>query len=71
MQQNEDELTQKLSALESGLTARLEALEQQLADDRSAFGALKTQLSQNDGASFTRRPAATGSDPKSGVQTDC
>lgn len=71
VQQNEDELTQKLSALEAGLAGRLEVLEQQLADDRSAFGALKTQLSQNDGASFARRPAATGSDPKSGVQTDC
>ncbi|ELY4863984.1 GPO family capsid scaffolding protein [Cronobacter sakazakii] len=71
VQQNEEDQAQKLSALESGLTARLEALEQQIADDRSAFGALKTQLSQNDGASFTRRPAATGSDPKSGVQTDC
>ncbi|WP_312203825.1 GPO family capsid scaffolding protein [Mixta calida] len=71
VQQNEEELTQKLSALEAGLTGRLEALEQQSADDRSAFSALKTQLSQNDGASFTRRPAATGSDPKSGAQTDC
>lgn len=71
VQQNEEDQAHKLSALASNLTDRLETLEQQLADDRTAFSALKTQLSQNDGASFSRRPAATGSDPKSGVQTDC
>ncbi len=38
--------------------------------DRAAFAALQGQLSQTDG-SFNRRPAATGSDPKSGAQTDC
>ena len=70
VQLNAESQTQKLSALEQSVTARLEAIEQQAGEDRAAFAALQGQLSQTDG-SFTRRPAATGSDPKSGAQTDC
>ena len=70
VQLNAESQTQKLSALEQSVDARLEANEQQAGEDRAAFTALKGQLSQTDG-SFTRRPAATGSDPKSGAQTDC
>ncbi|MFL6613110.1 MAG: GPO family capsid scaffolding protein [Pantoea agglomerans] len=70
VQLNAESQTQKLSALEQTVTARLEAIEQQAGEDRAAFAALQGQLSQTDG-SFTRRPAATGSDPKSGAQTDC
>ncbi|KAA5987325.1 GPO family capsid scaffolding protein [Pantoea sp. M_10] len=70
VQLNSESQTQELSALEQSVTARLEAIEQQAGEDRAAFAALQGQLSQTDG-SFTRRPAATGSDPKSGVQTDC
>ena len=70
VQQNAESQTLKLSALEQSVGARLEAIEQQAGEDRAAFAALQGQLSQTDG-SFTRRPAATGSDPKSGAQTDC
>ncbi|MEN4558250.1 GPO family capsid scaffolding protein [Pantoea agglomerans] len=70
VQLNAESHTQKLSALEQSVGARLEAIEQQAGEDRAAFAALQGQLSQTDG-SFTRRPAATGSDPKSGAQTDC
>ena len=70
VQLNAESLTQELSALEQSVTARLEAIEQQAGEDRAAFAELQGQLSQTDG-SFTRRPAATGSDPKSGAQTDC
>ncbi|QZX94535.1 GPO family capsid scaffolding protein [Pantoea alfalfae] len=70
VQLNAESQTQKLSALEQSVGARLEAIEQQAGEDRAAFAALQDQLSQTDG-SFTRRPAATGSDPKSGAQTDC
>jgi hypothetical protein len=70
VQLNAESQTQKLSALEQTVTARLEAIEQQAGEDRAAFAELQGQLSQTDG-SFTRRPAATGSDPKSGAQTDC
>ncbi|AOE41615.1 GPO family capsid scaffolding protein [Pantoea agglomerans] len=70
VQLNAEGQTQELSALEQSVTARLEAIEQQAGEDRAAFAALQGQLSQTDG-SFTRRPAATGSDPKSGAQTDC
>lgn len=70
VQLNEESQTQELSALKQSVTARLEAIEQQAGEDRAAFAALQGQLSQTDG-SFTRRPAATGSDPKSGAQTDC
>lgn len=70
VQLNAESQTQELSALEQSVTARLEAIEQQAGEDRAAFAALQGQLSQTDG-SFTRRPAATGSDPKSGAQTDC
>lgn len=70
VQLNAESQTQALSALEQSVTARLEAIEQQTGDDRAAFAALQGQLSQTDG-SFNRRPAATGSDPKSGAQTDC
>jgi len=70
VQLNAESQTQELSALEQSVTARLEAIEQQAGEDRAAFAALQGQLSQTDG-SFNRRPAATGSDPKSGAQTDC
>ncbi|KAA5993441.1 GPO family capsid scaffolding protein [Pantoea sp. M_10] len=70
VQLNAESQTQVLSALEQSVTARLEAIELQAGEDRAAFAALQGQLSQTDG-SFTRRPAATGSDPKSGAQTDC
>jgi len=70
VQLNAESQTQALSSLEQSVTARLEAIEQQAGEDRAAFAALQGQLSQTDG-SFTRRPAATGSDPKSGAQTDC
>ncbi|MEN4849148.1 GPO family capsid scaffolding protein [Pantoea agglomerans] len=70
VQLNAESQTLKLSALEQSVGARLEAIEQQAGEDRAAFAALQGQLSQTDG-SFTRRPAATGSDPKSGAQTDC
>ncbi|MFB6324613.1 GPO family capsid scaffolding protein [Pantoea deleyi] len=70
VQLNAESQTQELSVLEQSVTARLEAIEQQAGEDRDAFAALQGQLSQTDG-SFTRRPAATGSDPKSGAQTDC
>lgn len=70
VQLNAESQTQELSALEQSVTARLEAIEQQAGEDRAAFAELQGQLSQTDG-SFTRRPAATGSDPKSGAQTDC
>lgn len=70
VQMNAESQTQKLSALEQTVTARLEAIEQQAGEDRAAFAALQGQLSQTD-SSFTRHPAATGSDPKSGAQTDC
>lgn len=70
VQLNAESQTQELTALEHSVTARLEAIEQQAGEDRAAFAALQGQLSQTDG-SFTRRPAATGSDPKSGAQTDC
>jgi len=70
VQLNAESQALKLSALEQSVTARLEAIEQQAGEDRAAFAALQGQLSQTDG-SFTRRPAATGSDPKSGAQTDC
>lgn len=70
VQQNGDEQTQKLSALELALTGRLDALEQQTVEDRAAFTALQAQLSKTDGG-FSRRPAATGGDNKASVQTDC
>lgn len=70
VQLNAESQTLKLSALEQSVGARLEAIEQQAGEDRAAFAALQGQLSQTDG-SLTRRPAATGSDPKSGAQTDC
>ncbi len=70
VQQNGEAQTQKLSALERALTGRLDALEQQTVEDRAAFTALQTQLSKTDGG-FSRRPAATGSDNKASVQTDC
>lgn len=70
VQLNAESQTQELLALEQSVSARLEAIEQQSGEDRAAFAALQGQLSQTDG-SFTRRPAATGSDPKSGAQTDC
>ena len=70
VQLNAESQTQELSALEQSVNARLEAIEQQAGEDRAAFATLQGQLSQTDG-SFTRRPAATGSDPKSGAQTDC
>jgi len=70
VQLNAESQAQELSALEQSVTARLEAIEQQAGEDRAAFAALQGQLSQTDG-SFNRRPAATGSDPKSGAQTDC
>lgn len=70
VQQNGEEQTQKLSALEQTLTDRLEALEQQSGEDRTAFAALQAQLSKTDGG-FSRRPASTGADNKTGVQTDC
>ncbi|MEN4588661.1 GPO family capsid scaffolding protein [Pantoea agglomerans] len=70
VQMNAESQSQELSALEQSVGARLEAIEQQAGEDRAAFAALQGQLSQTDG-SFTRRPAATGSDPKSGAQTDC
>lgn len=70
VQLNAESQTQELSALEQSVSARLEAIEQQAGEDRAAFAALQGQLSQTDG-SFIRRPAATGSDPKSGAQTDC
>jgi len=70
VQLNAESQAQKLSALESSLTGRLEAIEQQAGEDRAAFAALQGQLETTDG-SFSRRPAATGSDPKAGTQTDC
>ncbi|HIE8685807.1 TPA: GPO family capsid scaffolding protein [Klebsiella pneumoniae] len=70
VQLNADTQSQNLSALEQSVTERLEAIEQQAGEDRAAFAALQGQLSQTDG-SFNRRPASTGSDPKSGAQTDC
>ncbi len=70
VQLNAESQAQKLSALESALTGRLEAIEQQAGEDRAAFAALQGQLETTDG-SFSRRPAATGSDPKAGTQTDC
>jgi len=70
VQLNAESQALKLSALEQSVTARLEAIEQQAGEDRAAFAALQGQLSQTDG-SFNRRQAATGSDPKSGAQTDC
>lgn len=70
VQQNGDEQTQKLSALELALSGRIDALELQAGEDRSAFSALQSQLGKTDG-SFTRRPASTGADNKTGVQTDC
>ena len=70
VQQNGDEQTQKLSALEQALTGRLDALELQAGEDRDAFTALESQLGKTDGG-FSRRPASTGADNKNGVQTDC
>lgn len=70
VQLNAESQTQELSALEQSVTARLEAIELQSGEDRAAFAVLQDQLSRTDG-SFTRRPAATGSDPKFGAQTDC
>lgn len=70
VQQNGDEQTQKLSALELALSGRIDALELQAGEDRGAFTALQTQLGKTDGG-FTRRPASTGADNKTGVQTDC
>lgn len=70
VQQNSDEQTQKLSVLELALTERLEALELQAGEDRTAFTALQVQLGKTDGG-FSRRPASTGSDNKASVQTDC
>lgn len=70
VQLNAESQTQKLSALEQSVNERLGAIEQQAGEDRAAFAELQGQLSQTDG-SFTRRPASTGSDPKSGAQTDC
>lgn len=70
VQLNAESQAQKLSSLESALTVRLEAIEQQAGEDRAAFAALQGQLETTDG-SFSRRPAATGSDPKAGTQTDC
>jgi hypothetical protein len=70
VQLNAESQTQKLSALEKALGERLDAVEQQAGEDRAAFAALQGQLETTDG-SFSRRPAATGSDPKAGTQTDC
>ena len=70
VQQNGEAQTQNLSALETALTERLDALEQQAGDDRAAFTALQAQLAKTDGG-FARRPAATGADNKASVQTDC
>jgi len=70
VQLNADTQSQNLSALEQSVAERLEAIEQQAGEDRAAFAELQGQLSQTDG-SFNRRPASTGSDPKSGAQTDC
>ncbi|OFC60775.1 GPO family capsid scaffolding protein [Candidatus Erwinia dacicola] len=70
VQQNGEEQTQKLSALELALTERLDALELQAGEDRTAFTALQVQLGKTDGG-FSRRPASTGGDNKASVQTDC
>lgn len=70
VQLNADTQSQNLSELEQSVTARLEAIEQQAGEDRAAFEQLQGQLAQTDGG-FNRRPAATGTDPKSGAQTDC
>ena len=70
VQLNAESQTQKLSALEKALGERLDAVEQQAGEDRAAFAALQGQLETTDG-SFSRRLAATGSDPKAGTQTDC
>ncbi|RAP72863.1 GPO family capsid scaffolding protein [Candidatus Erwinia dacicola] len=59
VQQNGEEQTQKLSALEL-----------QAGEDRTAFTALQVQLGKTDGG-FSRRPASTGGDNKASVQTDC
>lgn len=70
VQLNAETQSQNLSELEQSVTVRLEAIERQAGEDRAAFAELQEQLSQTDG-SFNRRPASTGSDPKSGAQTDC
>ena len=70
VQLNAEAQAESLSALELAFNARLEAIEQQAGEGRDAFAALQAQLEKNDGG-FSRRPASTGSDPKSGAQTDC
>lgn len=70
VQQNGEAQAQNLSALETALTERLDALEQQAGEDRTAFATLQAQLSKTDGG-FSRRPASTGGDSTASVQTDC
>ncbi|MFP3813943.1 hypothetical protein, partial [Bacillus sp. SIMBA_005] len=70
VQLNAEAQAESLSALELAFNARLEAIEQQAGEGRAEFAALQAQLEKNDGG-FSRRPASTGSDPKSGAQTDC
>lgn len=70
VQQNGEAQAQNLSALEVALTERLDALELQAGEDRTAFTALQAQLAKTDGG-FSRRPASTGGDNKASVQTDC
>ncbi|MEY8770299.1 GPO family capsid scaffolding protein [Erwinia sp. ACCC 02193] len=70
VQQNGEAQAQNLSALETALTERLDALELQAGEDRTAFTALQAQLAKTDGG-FSRRPASTGGDSTASVQTDC
>ncbi|MFG6076079.1 GPO family capsid scaffolding protein [Erwinia sp. OPT-41] len=70
VQQNGEAQAQNLSALETALTERLDALELQAGEDRAAFTALHAQLAKTDGG-FSRRPASTGGDNTASVQTDC
>ncbi|RQM36841.1 GPO family capsid scaffolding protein [Erwinia psidii] len=70
VQQNGEAQTQKLSLLELALAGRIDALEQQAGEDRTAFAALQARLGKTD-SGFSRRPAATGGDNKASVQTDC
>lgn len=70
VQQQSEESVVQLAALNDALTARLDALETQHAQDRTAVQALTEQLAQTDG-SFSRRSRASGADVHAGLQTDC
>lgn len=61
----------KLSALETTLNKRLDALETSTVKDSAAFNALKDKLEKSQPDTFKQRPPASGNGGKEAVVTDC